>query len=178
MRQDTFNRRARKRRDVRGVRRTQDGIWKPENYFPPGYEYEQERNNALFLLGIGAGLSLSFFGNLYRAVEALYEYENHRRVLRENAVAASFGHLVMGHWGLYVPFFLFLTAMMIYHYFYYRRETKSIYLMRRLPRWGVLFKSCVKGSLLGLGIGAAALAVLYLLYYGIYLLVIPAECLP
>lgn len=160
------------------MRRTLEGIWNLENYFPPGYEYEQERNSALLLLGIGAGLSLSFLGNLYRAVVALYEYEKHQYVLRENAVAASFGHLVTGHWGLYVPFVLFLTAMMIYHYFYYRRETKSIYLMRRLPQRGVLFKSCVKGPLLGLGIGAMALAGLYLLYYGIYLLVIPAECLP
>lgn len=178
MKQDTFNRRAGKRRDVSGVRRTEEDIWKPENYFPPGYEYEQERNNAGLLLGISAVLSLFYFRDLYRAVEALYEYENHRRVLRENAVAASFGHLVTNHWGLYVPFVLFLTAMMIYHYFYYCRETKSIYLMRRLPQRGVLFKSCVKGPLLGLGIGAASVAVLYLLYYGIYLLVIPAECLP
>lgn len=163
------------------MRRTLEGIWNPENYFPPGYgyEYEQERNSALLLLGIGAGLSLSFFGNLYRAVGVLYyEYEKHRQVLRETAVAASFGHLVAGHWVFYVPFVLFLTVMMIYHYFYYYRETKSIYLMRRLPQRGVLFKSCVKGPLLGLGIGAMALAGLYLLYYGIYLLVIPAECLP
>ena len=169
---------TKKRRDVSSVRRIREDLWKSGNYFPPGYEYEQERNSAGLLLGIGAGLSLSFFRNLYRAVKALYEYENHQWGLRENAVAASFGHLVTGHWGLYVPFVLFLVAMMIYHYFYYRRETKSIYLMRRLPRRGVLFKSCVKGPLLGLGIGAAALTVLYLLYYGIYLLAIPKECLP
>lgn len=160
------------------MRRIQEDLLKPENYFPPGYAYESERNIAIILLGTGAGLSLSFFGDLYRAVGVLYEYQNHRRVLRENAVAASFGHLVTGHWGLYVAFVLFLTATMIYHYFYYCQETKSIYLMRRLPQRGVLFKSCVKGPLLGLGIGAAALAVLYLLYYGIYLLVIPAQCLP
>lgn len=167
-----------KRRDVSDVRRIQEDLLKPGNFFPPGYAYESELSSAIILLGIGAGLSLSFFRNLYRTVEALYEYENHRRVLRENAVAASFGHLVTGHWGLYVPFVLFLTAMMIYHYFYYYRETKSIYLMHRLPRRGVLLKSCVKGPLLGLGIGAVALAALYLLYYGIYLLVIPGECLP
>lgn len=147
--------------------------------FPPGYEeYEKERNAAGLLLGIGVLLSFQFFGNLYHAVNALYEYVGRRRVLKAGAVAASFGRLVTGHWGLYVPWVLFLAAMVLYHYFYYRRETKSIYLMRRLPKRGVLLKSCVEGPLLGLLTGAAALAVLYLLYYGLYLLVIPGECLP
>ncbi|MDE7223066.1 MAG: hypothetical protein K2O34_04715, partial [Acetatifactor sp.] len=86
--------------------------------------------------------------------------------------------LVTGHWGLYVPFVLFLAATMVYHYFYYRRETKSIYLMHRLPRRSVMFASCIKGPLLGMAIGAVALAALYLLYYAIYLLAIPRECLP
>ena len=151
---------------------------KPGDYFPPGYEYEMERNSAMLLLGIGAVLSLSFFVNLYHAVEVLYEYVDHRQILRKNAVATSYAELVGVQWRFYIPFVLFLAAMVIYHYFYYRRETKSIYLMRRLPQRGVLFKSCVKGPLLGLGIGTVALAALYLLYYGIYLLAVPWECLP
>lgn len=160
------------------VRRMQERLRKPGNYFPPGYEYERERNGAGLLLGIGTALSLSFFGNLHHAVEALYEYADHQRILKKDVVAVSFGQLIRGHWGFYVPFVLFLTTMMIYHYFYYYRETKSVYLMRRLPRRGVILVSCVKGPLLGLGIGAVALAALYLLYYRIYLLAIPGECLP
>lgn len=153
-------------------------LWNPEKFFPPGYEYDWERKSAVLLLGIGAGLSFQFFGRLYRAAAALYEYTDRRRVLRKDAMAASFGQLVTGHWGLYVPLVLFLTAMMIYHYIYYYRETRSIYLMRRLPRRGVVLKSCVLGPLLGLGMAAVILALLYLLYYGVYLLVIPGECLP
>lgn len=153
-------------------------LWNPEKLFPPGYEYEWERNSVVLLFGIGVGLSLQFFGRLYQAAEVLYEYTDRRRVLREDAIAASFGHLVTGHWGLYVPLVLFLTAMMIYHYSYYYRVTRSIYLMRRLPRRGVVFKSCVMGPLTGLGMAAVVLALLYLLYYGIYVLVIPGECLP
>lgn len=158
--------------------RIQADLWEPENFFPPGYEYRREQNSAILLLGIGAGLSLQFFRNLYYAAGTLYEYVDYQRVLREGAIAVSFGNLVTGHWGLYVPFVLFLVAMTVYHYFYYYRETKSIYLMRRLPRRSVILASCVKGPLLGLVAGAAALAVLYLLYYGIYLLAIPRECLP
>ena len=153
-------------------------LWNPEKCFPPGYEYEWERNSAVLLLGIGAGLSLQFFERLYRAAEVLYEYTDRKRVLREDVTAASFGQLVTGHWGLYIPLVLFLAVMTIYHYIYYYRVTRSIYLMRRLPRRGVMFKSCVLGPLLGVGAAAAVLSLLYLLYYGMYLLVIPGECLP
>lgn len=153
-------------------------LWNPERLFPPGYEYEWERNSAVSLLGTGAGLSLLFFRRLSQAAEALYEYTDRRRVLRKDAVAVPFEQLVTNHWALYVPLVLFLTAMMIYHYVYYYRETRSIYLMRRLPRRGVVLKSCVSGPLLGLGMTAVILAMLYLLYYGSYLLVIPGECLP
>lgn len=150
----------------------------PETYFPPGYEYEKEQGSVLLLLGIGAGLSLQFFGELLSASEALYEYEQGVRVLKQGAAAVPFTKLIMGHWGLYIPLVLFLAAMMIYHYIYYYHETKSIYLMRRLPRRGVTLKSCVLGPLLGLGMAAGALTLLYLLYYVIYLLAIPGECLP
>lgn len=165
-----------KQKELADGRRT--AFWNPERYFPPGYEYEKERNSAVLLFGIGAGLSLQFFGRLYQAAEALYEYTGRERVLREDAEAASFGQLVTGHWGLYVPLVLFLAAMVLYHYIYYYRETRSIYLMRRLPGRGAILKSCVTGPFLGLGAAAVMAALLYLLYYGMYLLVIPGECLP
>lgn len=158
----------------------QERLGKPERFFPPGYAYEWERNIAGLLFAIGAGLSLSFFNRLYHTREMLCDYDNGTRqwFLRKGVVAASFTELIREHWRFYVPFVLFLAIMVSCHYFYYYRESKSIYLMRRLPRRGVTLGSCVKGPFLGLAVGAAALAALYLLYYGTYLLVIPRECLP
>ena len=157
-------------------------MWKrlrePEGFYPPGYEYKNERNSAVLLLAIGVVLSFQFFRNLYRAVGTLNAYRDYgmSRALGEGTLELpSFGRLVIGHWGLYVPFFLFLMAMILYHYFYYYHETRSIYLMRRLPERGVLIRSCVQGPLLGMGLGAGFLGVLYLLYYIIYLLAIPWE---
>ena len=149
-----------------------------EKYFPPGYAYEMERNGAGLLLGLGAVLSLSFFGRLHSAVDNLYEYRNRSRVLREGVLAAPFGRLVAEQWSFYLPLFLFLAATVIFHYIYYRQSTKSIYLMKRLPGRWVLLKSCVQGPLLGLLAAAALAGLLNQINYGSYLLVIPRECLP
>lgn len=152
-------------------------LWGPESCSPPGYEYwRRERNGAAFLLGIGAAFSLRFFGRLYQMVKSLYLYVGRERVLREDAreMLLPFGRLVQGHWGLYVPFFLFLAAVAVFHYLYYCRETKSIYLMRRLP--AALAASCLLGPLSGMAAGAAAFGLLQLLYYGIYLLSVPKVC--
>lgn len=151
-------------------------LWK---HFPPGYEYEMERNTAGLLLGIAAALSLQYFASLKDAYEMLYYVDRFfERKVRPEAVAASFGQLAFPYGSLFLPYFLFLAIMMVYHYLYYYRDTKSIYLMRRLPERGVLVKSCVQAPLLGMAAGALSMAALCLLYYGLYLLVMPGECMP
>jgi len=151
----------------------------PGKFLPPGYVYTEERNMAGCLLGLAMVLSLQFFARLQVAVEELYYIDRIRgRILRPGVTAAPFLELVRGYAGLFLPLYLFLVGMMIYHYFYYYRETKSIYLMRRLPQRSVLWKSCVQIPLLGMGAGAVAMLVLFLLYYGGYLLLMPTEAMP
>ena len=176
--------RRREREQTEGGRGIHAGLrrlWDPESCFPPGYEYwKWERDGAVFLLAIGAVLSLRFFGRLYQMVKGMYLYVGKERVLREDAreMLIPFRGLMQGHWGLCVPFLLFLTIMVIWHYFYYFHRTKSIYLMRRLPARGALAASCLRGPLLGMAIGAAVFGLLQLLYYGIYLLALPQGCIP
>lgn len=150
--------------------------WK---HFPPGYEYEMERNTAGLLLGIAAALSLQYFARLKDAYEMLYYVDSScERKVRPEAVAASFGQLAFPYGSLFLPYFLFLAIMIAYHYFYYYRDTKSIYLMCRLPSRSVLVKSCAQAPLLGMAAGALSMAVLCFFYYGLYLLVMPGECMP
>lgn len=149
----------------------------PAKYFPPGYAYENEWKTVKFLWIVGVGLSLQYFADLYTAVNQLYSYQNNRRVLNIYAVAPTFLELIAGHWIFYIPLFLFLILMIAFHYFYYYNNTKSIYLMRRLPS-AVLLKSCAQAPVLGICITLISLIVLYFLYCGIYFMVIPKKCLP
>lgn len=148
-------------------------------YFPPGYEYEKERNGAALLLGLGIVPSFSFFRRLYAAWDALYCYDRRDgRKLMPGAVADSFWELAAEYLWLFLPFFLFLAAMVVRHYLYYSRDTKSIYLMRRLPDKKILRGTCAQAPLLGMTVGIAAIIILFLIYYGIYILAIPAACAP
>ena len=147
--------------------------------FPPGYEFTWERNTAAVLLALSMVLSLQYFVKLRQAVAWLYYVDRvHGRVPRPDAQARTFLELAGQYGGLFVPYFLFLAIMAALHYAYYHRDTKSIYLMRRLPRRDVLVGSCIRVPLLGTAVGILAQMMLGLIYYGSYLLVMPGECGP
>lgn len=123
-------------------------------------------------------LSWSYLFRLYRVTSRLYYFQDGKRFLYPDAVAEPFTKVASMSWtGFTVPL-LFLALMAVWHYFSYWRGTKSIYVMRRLPRRGVVFASCVKGpTLCALAVVLAA-AALYVLYLGLYWLAVPAECMP
>ncbi len=149
-------------------------------WYPPGYEYGREWKGIAVMFGLGFGLSLNFFARLTRAEKELYQYvgEERVRMLRSGAVAAPFPELTGNMWVFFLPMLLFTVSMSVYHYIYYYRETKSIYLMRRLPRKSLVLKSCVRAPAASLLLEALLISLLYLLYFGVYLLVIPRAAWP
>lgn len=148
-------------------------------YFPPGYEYEKERIAAGLLLVLPMLFGLRYFAELYEEVCSLYYVERLLgRTVRAGAEADSFFRLAGGYGSLFLPYFLFLAIMAAYRYGYFYRETKCIYLMKRLPGRWILARSCLQASLLGMAVGVAAVMILFVLYYGAYLLFVPAECHP
>ena len=150
-----------------------------EKYFPPGYEYRKEWYAAGLLYVLGVALNLRFLGSLWEARASLYYMDSTKGMtLRAGVVADSYFQVLGECPGFLLPFYLFLIALIFFHYAYYCRETKSIYLMRRLPDRKVLWKSCLQAPLMGMGRGTAGILVLYLIYYVVYLLVMPAESLP
>lgn len=145
-------------------------------YYPPGYEWREELISAAALLGVAFLISWKYLFSLGRAVDALYRFEGAERVLKPDAVAEPFSALAGDSWQGFLLPVLFLAAMTVWHYVGYFRRTKSIYVMRRLPKRGALFLSCVEGPAVCAGLLALAAALLYGLYFGLYLFAVPVEC--
>lgn len=152
---------------------------KLKKLFPPGYEYRAELKIGGLLWGGTVCISgLYFFPNLHRAINHLFQYELYVGYKGEppgRVRMEAFEELVEWYWALWLPVIFFWAAMLLCHYLYYYRDTRSIYVMRRIPRRGAIFRSCVPGSVLGAGITLVTAVLLYLLYHQIYWLCITAE---
>lgn len=88
--------------------------------------------------------------------------------------AVIFGRGLLGFWIVA----LCLVLLPLFHYLWHWQGSKSIYLMRRLPRRGELWRRCLAGPavLLALTMLAAALALLLCIL--LYLALTPAGHLP
>lgn len=119
------------------------------NFTPPGYDPEQsEKAFYIVLMVISVLMSFSFFYRLDDALFHLYIIEGSKRILIEGAVMTDFIGLL--EWSFYgfpvtaciAPFFIG------YRYAYFFKESKSIYLIKRLPAKGEIFPqmcSCPSG---------------------------------
>lgn len=157
-------------------------IWmgKIEKYYPPGYEYQWELAVTAGLTLIAVCISMYFFIRLGKAFIGLSYYDpvSAARLLRPDAAIEPFHIITGGIWQIFWLPALSQGAIAVSHYCYYYRDTRSIYLMRRLPERGLLIRSCLVAPLLCLGMLVLVMAVLWLLYLGCYFLAVPAQCLP
>ena len=148
--------------------------------FPPGYEWKGECIRLAVLYGLAVFYSLFYFGALQDAYESLFYY-NGRSLQKELRVGAKMVPYdqVLGNYliGL-VLLAVFVLTIVVVHYLYYYQGSKSILLVRRLPDRIFLWKTCWAGPAFAMGGLILTYGYLYLLYYGIYIWVTPAACLP
>lgn len=148
-------------------------------YAPAGFPLKQELN--LFLWGLGGSLLYST-GFLFRyadAREALYEMTNTgEKVLIENAAMPGITILIRNAFAGFFILSLLALGAAIYHYLFHYHESKSIYLMKRLPNRWELYKRCFALPCLEILLSLLTALTLFLLYYGIYLCFTPKTCLP
>lgn len=146
---------------------------------PPGIDLKQECQ--VWLAGNIVSVIISFFAFLIQYVEAreqLFTYEAGTRERIEGAIITPFYNLFgIGFSGFFVVSAVML-CFIIYHYAYYRQGSMSIYLMKRLPRKRELHIRALAVPCLAvlatLAVAFAAIA----LYFIIYILATPKECLP
>lgn len=146
-------------------------------YAPPGHSLRTERNVLLYGLVFSAVISLNFFLRFSDALGWLYRGNGSSRTLVPGAVMPDF--VVLLDRSL-IGFFVLaacMAAFAIDHYLYHRRESKSIYLMRRLPDRWELYRRCLTLPLLAAAACLLAALLVLLLYLAIYLTVTPDVCL-
>lgn len=161
------------------MKRIKAWIDKLEKCYPPGYAYRWELAVTTGLILAAVCFSLRFLARLDNAVSGLYYYDSTAALqLVPNVTMEPFHRLVRGSWQFFWLPALSQGAMAVSHYCYYYRDTRSIYLMRRLPQKKPLPRSCLAAPLLCLGLTTLVMAVLCLFYLGCYFLAVPPQCLP
>ena len=153
----------------------------PERFTLPGYDPDgSEKNTCYGFLALSVFVSLVFFvGRYSNARDKLYykDYETGEKFLWDGAIMTDFD-IVLG-WslaGVILTAVICLTYIFV-RYNYLNKESKSIYLIRRLPSRGELFRRCAAVPLYMAAICLIWAFGLLVLYYLTYLTATPDQCL-
>ena len=146
---------------------------------PPGIDLKQEWR--VFLIGNIVSVCISFFAFIDKYIDArnqLFFYEIDKRMLIDGAIIAPFSSLFSVYFSGFFFVSCFMLGYVIYHYLYYRQDSMSIYLMKRLPNKRELHRRALTVPCLAFlaTIGVALAAILF--YFIIYILATPKACLP
>ena len=146
---------------------------------PPGLNWWTEVKWAVSGLVVGTLWSMVAFSYQFsNACNRLYEWAGGQRFLVESRTIAPFPEL------LYLTMAGFLLGIVLtiplacYHYAYHYLGSRSIYLMRRLSDRWELWRRCLTVPVLLAVICLAAIELLTILYFFIFLLATPSPCLP
>lgn len=145
---------------------------------PVGRGMSQMMLGGCFALAAAVLGSLEIVGNYLSARDELFQTVNRHRVLIPGAVIQPFGSLIGTGLRFFPLFWLFLGLEVVSAYRYHKKGSKSIYLMRRLPDRWELHRRCWGLPVVCWAGSAALMGVLLALYFVIYLVFTPAECLP
>ena len=149
-----------------------------DRYAPLGIPLSSEIGGYLATLLFDTVWSMGIVLRYLEARRRLYVYVDQTWVLIEGAKIAPFKAFIdngfLAFWGIGI----YAIAIMVYHYFYHYQGSKMMYLMKRLPNRWELHKRCFT-----LPIAAVILAIGYRyllegIYYAIYLIFTPNQCLP
>lgn len=146
---------------------------------PPGIDLKQEYR--VFLVGNICSLVVSFFAfiiNYFKAREELFTYVGGDRVRLEGAIMTPFHNLINFYFAGFFFVICFMLGYVIYHYAYFRQESMSIYLMKRLPKKSELHKRVLTIPCLAVLATIAIALTAILFYFIIYFLATPKACLP
>jgi len=146
-------------------------------YAPPGQDIKQEKS--FFVLGMcGAVIfSMGYLGRYARAWSRLYEWDDGTRIKLTGTMMPEFLSLLKN---ALVGFLILAVAMLgfiAYHYMYYYKDSKSIYLMKRLPDKLEIHRCCISIPLMAASASVVTAILMTFIYFLIYILFTPGECI-
>lgn len=143
---------------------------------PPGFDLRFELQFFLTGLAASALYSALYLLRLENALENLYAInDKNARILLPDAEMPPFAELLENSLSWFGILTLAAAAFAVWHYAYHRMGSRSIYLMRRLPDRWELHRRCLTLPALELAACAVCAFLLFWLYYGLYVLLVPAE---
>ena len=145
-----------------------------KKFDPPGMETDKEQG--FFITGMVCSLlySITYFDAYWDEYRRLFQ----RDVLRSERTIAPFLEILDKRLMGYVILAACMFVAVAIRYAYYRQGSRSIYLMRRLPDKGLLHRTCWVRPLVRMGLSLLAALVSLAVFFGIYVFVTPAVCLP
>ena len=165
--------------------RIEEAFWKWNDNFkknltdmcPPGYEIKGEYRLFWCWLVFCIAYSVKFLLQYSDAYHNLFHYTRQGKVLNVYMRMPTFSALLEDSMRGFAFGAVLLIAVILWHYLYYRKESKSIYLMKRLGNSQLLIKTYIGTTLVYGGILLGTCLLLLLIYYGIYRWITPAVCL-
>lgn len=153
-----------------------------QKWMPPGTDILRELKYIALGLAGASVYSLGFLFRYFSARSNLYYYEhlNGKQIRRldTEAVITEFDVLTEGIFAGFGVLLLLLLLLGIGHYTYHYQGSKSMWLMKRIPDWTELHRRCLAIPLAAAVISILAAGLLFLIYYGVYVLCTPETCLP
>ena len=146
-------------------------------YAPLGINVRSEWQGYVAGLAMAVVYSMIYLLRYFNARENLYEWTLKGRELIEGAMMPDFAELMDGTLLVFLAIALTMMGLVIYHYIYHRLDTKSYYVMRRLPSRWELHLRCLTLPVTGLLICGVAALIMIAIYYWIYMGCTPEECL-
>ena len=122
--------------------------------------------------------SLSFFVAYDNRYDWLFHnYGNGQRILKEGVTMMPFSEIIDGRMTGFWVVVLVMVALAVSHYSYHQQGSKSIYLMKRLPKKSELWRRCLALPVV-LATGSIMIAmVLRVIYFAFYMMKTPDQCL-
>ena len=150
---------------------------KLSKYAPPGYDFSLDKKFFCIGIGLATVFSFSYLIRFAKAKNFIYVYHLGKKTLISGAVMADFIDIFKGSlWGYFILAFCMLLLIAL-RYAYYYQHSKSIYLMKRLPDRFELHRRCLIVPITAALLCIVAAFLIFLLYFGHYMLFTPDACL-